>query len=107
MAEHRRTHRFNLRFLLISLLLMAVIVPLAFYLHRQRKARNLQTIRQDALSAEAKGDWKETARLLRHYVQFHPEDFDASERLAQAMEKAAVTPAERLPAMGVYYKLLE
>src|SRR5687768_11368826 len=105
--ENGRSFRVNTRFLLLSLLVVILAVPLVFWLHRERKARNLQAVFADAGAAEAKGDWRETVRLLRHYVQFHPEDLKAQERLAAAMEKNAATPADRQAALGVYHSILE
>lgn len=104
---NRSRARWNLRLLVATVLVVATAVPLAIYLHRTRKERNLRRWYEQAAVAEREGNWGEAARLLRAYSQAHPQDADTLLRLATASEKAATSHAERRSAMGAYQQLLQ
>lgn len=97
----------NFRLLTWTMILLVVVAPVAYFWHRYQLSRQINHYLEVANEAEKAEDWKRAEAWLRNYLVFLPNDVDARVRLANAIEKGAVSPNERLAAITIYSRLID
>lgn len=103
----RIERRINYSLLTVSMLLVAFGLPAAHYWHKYQLRRQTSAQLEIAREAEEAGDWRLAEAWLRNYLLFVPDDLEAQIRLAEAIDKGARFPQERLVAVRIYSELID
>lgn len=98
--------RLNIRFLLISLAMLAAAFSFLLLWHRQRLHVQSQWFLHQAGRLEAEEKWHLAAAALLHYTRLAPDDVEARIRLAHVYDRSADTPRRRYLATSYYYQAI-
>ncbi|MBN2294091.1 MAG: tetratricopeptide repeat protein [Pirellulales bacterium] len=92
----------NLRLLGITLIVIAMIVPVSYAWHAYQVYRTSTALLEQADALEQEEKWDEAAFYLDRYLQIVPDDMPTHIRLAEDYDKSAMDPVRELHAKKVH-----
>ena len=98
--------RLNVRFLLWSSAILAVLTVTAFGLHRWQLQRNAHAYLRQGQRALDKRLIDQALMYFRRYLTFHPDDLDALTKLSEALDQKAVVTGSLAPLILTLEKIL-
>jgi hypothetical protein len=104
MRSRRRT--LSRRFLVISLTVGIVFFGGLHLLHGRQLSRQSGALLRQADAAEQAGDQVRAADYLGRYLLLHPDDADALQRYASALDGSAKTNTDKLRALQAMERVL-
>ena len=94
-ADQRRVRRvFNTKLAIVTALIIAVVAPSIYLLHRFQLTNVNRALRQRAESFREQSDYPNAIRYMDRYLRQRPDDADAKVALAELMDLNARTPQE-------------
>ncbi len=81
----------NVRAVVLSLIIVAVVAPLLYAVHAMQVRRNAGALFERAQQLEEEGDLEGASHALYKYLTFRPDDGAARVRLARVFDKTALT----------------
>ena len=104
-VTHERS--ISLKFLFVSLAVMAVVVAATYGIHTWQVARTSGIFLTMATKHEQESEWEQAVKNLKMYLQLHPDAGVQRVRLAKDYLKLAKTPDEKLYAITLLRQALE
>jgi tetratricopeptide (TPR) repeat protein len=98
--------RLNLRVLIISAIVVAIVLPVVFGLRSFQVARSAPLFMREADKFENEEQYQKAAQQVENYLALYPHDSAAHVRLARLMLKDANTYRKREKAIEAYYRAL-
>jgi tetratricopeptide (TPR) repeat protein len=98
--------RVNVRFLIVTALVTAVVAAIAYFWRQHQVRRNADAVLRKAHELGGQDDWKGAADLYFRYLQLAPDDDEVHVRLAEAFDKAARRPAQAGRAIELYSRAI-
>lgn len=95
--------RLNRRLLFVGLGVVFAGGAAVWAAHKVQVANGIENARRDGLAALEAGEWDHAAGLLKHYLQFNPDDMSATESCARALQAGGYKPQ----AFELYEKVLK
>ncbi len=104
----RRTMRraFNLRLVVGTLIVLAVLAPAAYCWHAYQLDRATESLLDQADRLAREEDFKNAAEYLNRYLRVHPDEADVRVRLAETFDKSAQDPGAKWRAKDLYFEAL-
>ena len=94
-ADQRRLRRvFNTKLAIVTAVILAVVAPSIYFLHRFQLANVNRALRQRADSFREQSDYPNAIRYMDRYLRQRPDDADAKVALAELMDLDARTPQQ-------------
>lgn len=94
------------KWLLGSLLVVLIAVPVLFFLHRHQLERTSERVLANVTAFEKEGKWREAVSLLSAYLELNPEDASAVKRLARHYDENTHSGDERARTLRLYRRAL-
>lgn len=104
--HHQVKRLINLRLLVGTLVVVAVIGPTAYLWHARQITRTADSLLGRADALEQAEDWTAAADMVQRYVRLQPTDVAAQLRLVRVYDKSAGDFARKQRAVGLYYETL-
>ena len=101
-----QTWHINLRLLLVTAVVVAVVAPSLFLWYRFQVSRNAAAILDRARALYEKKDWRTASATFHKYLNLRPDDPEARLLRAQAFDKLAVEYEQKQQAISLYYQAL-
>ncbi|MHB8974107.1 MAG: tetratricopeptide repeat protein [Pirellulaceae bacterium] len=96
----------NVPLLVITLVVVAVLAPAAYFWHDFQLKRTATSLLDRADVAEKDQDWGTAADYVQRYLRLVPDDLTAQVRLTQTYDKSAKDYGRKQRAIDLYYETL-
>src|SRR5262245_17755856 len=97
----------NLRLLFWSILAATLLTPALYGWYRYQVRCHVAAVLERARLLYQKEEWRSAAATFHQYLQFRPDDPEALLLQAQAFDKLAVTPGQKVRRIALYYQAVE
>jgi tetratricopeptide (TPR) repeat protein len=88
LPETRKRLKLNWPLLGVSLLIMAVVIPSGYFLHRSQMDRISASIKSRADKQSDQGEWLKSAATIQSFLAIEPENREYKVKLAEVMDQS-------------------
>jgi tetratricopeptide (TPR) repeat protein len=94
LPETRKRLKLNWPLLIFSLLILTVLIPAGYFLHRAQMGRVVQAIRTRATQQAEDGEWGQSATTIQSFLLIEPENREYKVKLAEVLDRTLPEQAD-------------
>jgi len=94
LPETRKRLKFNWPLLMFSLLILTVLIPAGYFLHRAQMGRVVQTIKNRASKLAEDGKWGQSATTIQSFLLVEPDNREYKVKLAEVLDRTLPEQAD-------------
>lgn len=94
LPETRKRLKLNWPLLLFSLLILGVLIPAGYFLHRAQMGRVVQALKSRAAEQAENGQWGQSAATIQSFLLVEPENGDYKVKLAEVLDRTVPEQAD-------------